>query len=263
ILQLERLTGGSVRYGGVDLATLRRDAPIRYRQRVQVVFQDPYSSLNPRMTVGAILAEPMQVHRILPDVRARRRRVDELLDRVGLSAVHAGRYPHELSGGQRQRVGIARALALEPEFIVCDEAVSALDVSIQAQVINLLEDLRESLGLTYLFISHDLGVVRHICDRVAVMYLGKLVELAETETLFEAPRHPYTQLLLDAVPVPDPAVEAARRHRTIQGEVPSALNPPPGCVFHPRCSIAVPACRRDVPRFAEAAPAHWLACPET
>ena len=230
------------------------------RQRIQVIFQDPYSSLNPRMKIGDIISEPMMVHKTEPDQAARDKRVRELLAVCGLNPKFADRYPHEMSGGQRQRVGIARALAVRPEFIICDEAVSALDVSIQAQVINLLEDLRDEFDLTYLFISHDLSVVRHLCQRVAVMYLGNMVELAETDELFDNPLHPYTQALLEAVPIPDPTIEKARAHQVIQGEIPSPINPPPGCVFHPRCGIAVDECKKLVPQFREVKPGHWVAC---
>jgi len=232
------------------------------RRRIQVIFQDPYSSLNPRMKVGEIIGEPIMVHGIERDAGRRGARVRELLSVCGLDPKFADRYPHEMSGGQRQRVGIARALALEPEFIVCDEAVSALDVSIQAQVINLLEDLRERFGLTYLFIAHDLSVVRHLCQRVAVMYLGRVVELAACDELFDNPLHPYTQALLAAVPVPDPSVEASRHFRPVQGEVPSPINPPSGCVFHPRCPIAVESCKQIRPELREVRPAHWVACSE-
>jgi oligopeptide transport system ATP-binding protein len=228
---------------------------------MQVIFQDPYSSLNPRMKVGSIIGEPMKVHGVFPDSKRRRERVAELLSVCGLNPKFMDRYPHEMSGGQRQRVGIARALALNPQFIVCDEAVSALDVSIQAQVINLLEDLREKFNLAYLFIAHDLSVVRHLCHRVAVMYLGKLVELADSDELFDHPRHPYTKALLEAVPIPDPEIEKGRVHRIMQGEVPSPMNPPSGCVFHPRCPIAVDSCKREVPQARELRPGHWVACP--
>jgi oligopeptide transport system ATP-binding protein len=262
ILQLEKATEGSIDFCGVDLTKLSEKELTPVRQRIQVIFQDPYSSLNPRMKVGDIIGEPMMVHNIIGDSAGRAKRVRELLTVCGLPAKFADRYPHEMSGGQRQRVGIARALALNPEFIICDEAVSALDVSIQAQVINLLEDLREEFHLTYLFIAHDLSVVRHLCNRVAVMYLGKMVELAESDELFDNPQHPYTKALLSAVPVPDPSVEAQRAHQVLQGEVPSPMNPPPGCVFHPRCSIAVDSCRQGVPPLIEQRPDHWVACPE-
>ncbi|MFQ5546607.1 MAG: ABC transporter ATP-binding protein, partial [Acidiferrobacterales bacterium] len=230
------------------------------RQKIQVIFQDPYSSLNPRMKIGDILGEPMRVHGVRRDPKSRRKRVAELLGVCGLPAKFAEHYPHEMSGGQRQRVGIARALSLDPEFIICDEAVSALDVSIQAQVINLLEDLREEFNLTYLFIAHDLSVVHHISDRVAVMYLGKIVELAESDELFDNPMHPYTRALLSAVPVADPTVEGQREHQILMGEVPSPINPPSGCVFHPRCRLAVESCRIEVPALRELRPGHWAAC---
>jgi oligopeptide transport system ATP-binding protein len=262
ILMLERPTTGEIYYDDIDLTRADRATLTKLRQKIQVIFQDPYSSLNPRMKVGEIIAEPMKVHGVEPDAAKRRARVAELLQVCGLPAAMAERYPHEMSGGQRQRVGIARALALNPDFIVCDEAVSALDVSIQAQVINLLEELREQFGLTYLFIAHDLSVVRHICQRVAVMYLGHVVELAGADELFDNPMHPYTRALLEAVPVPDPDVEAERAHRIIEGEVPSPMNPPPGCVFHPRCPMAVENCRREAPSLRELRPGHWVACTE-
>lgn len=262
ILRLERPTAGEIRYDGVDIATLGQKALLALRRRIQVIFQDPYSSLNPRMKVGTIIGEPMMVHGIEPDARRRTTRVAELLELCGLNRSFADRYPHEMSGGQRQRVGIARALALEPEFIVCDEAVSALDVSIQAQIINLLEDLRDKFSLTYLFIAHDLSVVRHLCQRVAVMYLGRVVELADCDALFEQPRHPYTKALLAAVPAPDPTVEAGRSFQPLGGEVPSPINPPTGCVFHPRCPIAVPGCRNVRPELRGLNPGHRVACSE-
>ena len=260
ILRLEKPTSGEIIYDGVDIATLNQKQLIALRQRIQVIFQDPFSSLNPRMKVGQIIAEPMKVHGIEPDATKRGARVRELLSVCGLNARFADRYPHEMSGGQRQRVGIARALALNPEFIVCDEPVSALDVSIQAQVINLLEDLREQFGLTYLFIAHDLSVVRHLCQRVAVMYLGRIVELADSDDLFDNPQHPYTKALLAAVPVPDPLIEQGRVFRPVQGEVPSPINPPSGCVFHPRCPISVDSCKQIRPDSREIRPGHFVAC---
>ena len=262
ILQLENPTSGEILYEGVNLIDLSSKEMTPYRQKIQVIFQDPYSSLNPRMKIGEILSEPMRVHKIIENQADRDKRVLELLNVCGLSPRFADRYPHEMSGGQRQRVGIARALALNPEFIVCDEAVSALDVSIQAQVINLLEDLRDEFGLTYLFIAHDLSVVRHLCHRVAVMYLGKMVELAACDELFDNPIHPYTRALLDAVPIPDPTIESRREHKIIKGEIPSPINPPNGCVFHPRCSLAVDSCSKAVPEFRELRPGHWVACSE-
>ena len=262
ILQLERPTAGSITFEGQELSGLRGEALRSMRRRIQVIFQDPYSSLNPRLKIGEIIGEPIRVHGLITDKAKREDRVRELLAVCGLNPAFADRYPHEMSGGQRQRVGIARALGLEPDFIVCDEAVSALDVSIQAQVINLLEDLRDQFDLTYLFISHDLSVVRHICHRVAVMYLGKMVELAETDELFDNPMHPYTRALLEAVPIPDPVVEQARAHQVIKGEIPSPINPPSGCVFHPRCDIAVDGCPSAFPAFREVKPGHWVACTE-
>jgi len=261
ILRLEKPTSGEIIFEGQNLCELDRHALNEKRERMQVIFQDPYSSLNPRMKVGAIVGEPMKVHGIYPKRRERVQRVAELFSVCGLNPKFMDRYPHEMSGGQRQRVGIARALSLNPQFIVCDEAVSALDVSIQAQVINLLENLRERFNLSYLFIAHDLSVVRHLCHRVAVMYLGRLVELAASDELFANPLHPYTQALLEAVPIPDPDVEKHRAHRVMKGEVPSPINPPGGCVFHPRCPLAVGSCRQEVPQLRELKRGHWVACP--
>jgi oligopeptide transport system ATP-binding protein len=260
ILQLERPTAGAVLFEGEDLTRLTDRALRPFRRRLQVIFQDPYSSLNPRMTIGQIVAEPLAVHGIVRDRAARAARVKELLGHVGLLPQHAERYPHQLSGGQRQRVGIARAVAVEPALVVCDEPVSALDVSIQAQIINLLEDLQARFGLTYLFVAHDLSVVRHISDRVAVMYLGKIVELADRQALYDNPLHPYTRALLAAVPIPDPDLEARRERVVLAGEVPSPFNPPAGCVFHPRCPIAIDRCRTVVPELREVKPGHWAAC---
>jgi peptide/nickel transport system ATP-binding protein len=225
-----------------------------------VIFQDPYSSLNPRMTVGQIIGEPLHVYKLVKDKKEQEERVTALLRQVGLFDYMAERYPHQLSGGQRQRVGIARALALEPRFIVCDEPVSALDVSIQGQIINLLEDLQSRLNLSYLFIAHDLAVVRHISDRVAVMYLGRVAEVADRDQLYADPKHPYTKALLDAAPIPDPRVERARAPRALKGEIPSPLNPPSGCVFHTRCPIADETCRREVPLVRQIGPRHIVAC---
>jgi len=258
LLRLEREVAGRIVYDGVDITRADAAQMKHYRRAVQVIFQDPYSSLNPRMTIGNIIAEPTLVHGLVPDRAAARRRVAELLEQVGLYDYMAERYPHELSGGQRQRVGIARALALEPRFIVCDEPVSALDVSIQAQIINLLEDLQKSLGLTYLFIAHDLAVVRHISDRVIVMYLGRVMEIADRDALYSDPLHPYTKALLDAVPIPDPLLE--RERAVLGGEVPSPLAPPSGCVFHTRCPIATSECREGVPELREIKPRHFTAC---
>jgi oligopeptide transport system ATP-binding protein len=260
VLQLDRPTEGQVFFEGQDLA-LMSDAALRpLRQHMQVIFQDPYSSLNPRMTIGQIISEPIHVHGLAKDAAECRDRVAELLSVAGLNPMLADRYPHELSGGQRQRVGIARALALKPRFIVCDEPVSALDVSIQAQIINLLEELQERFGLTYLFIAHDLSVVRHISDRIAVMYLGKVVEIADRQELYENPLHPYTQALLSAVPIPDPKIEATRERIVLKGEISSALNRPSGCVFHPRCSLANEECTKGVPELREIKPGHFAAC---
>jgi len=261
ILRLEHATDGEILFDGRNLLELDRKEMNALRRKIQVIFQDPYSSLNPRMKIGDIIAEPMLVHGTEPDRAAREARVAELLRLCGLDPRFADRYPHEMSGGQRQRVGIARALSVRPEFIICDEAISALDVSIQAQIINLLEDLRDQFGLTYLFIAHDLSVVRHLCHRVAVMYLGRIVELAECDELYGNPRHPYTQALLAAVPVPDPEIERRRAHTIVKGEVPSPINPPSGCVFHPRCPLAVGECSRAVPELREVMPGHFVACP--
>jgi oligopeptide transport system ATP-binding protein len=259
ILQLLRPTDGQVLFEGQDLTQVKGEALRQMRRKVQIIFQDPYASLNPRMTVGDIIAEPVRVHNLRQGA-AVRERVEELLRLVGLNPAFANRYPHEFSGGQRQRIGIARALAVEPAFVVCDEPVSALDVSIQAQIINLLEDLQDRLGLTYLFIAHDLSVVKHISDRVAVMYLGKVVELADGDTLYADPRHPYTQALLSAVPIPDPVVEQQRQRIILEGDVPSPLNPPPGCHFHTRCPIAYERCRVEEPTFADMGSGHYVAC---
>jgi peptide/nickel transport system ATP-binding protein len=260
LLRLEEATAGSVLYRDADLTRVAGAALQPYRRKIQVIFQDPYSSLNPRMTVGEILAEPMLVHGLQANRRAAHARAEQLLEQVGLFGYMAERYPHELSGGQRQRVGIARALALEPEFIVCDEPVSALDVSIQAQIINLLEELQRRLGLTYLFIAHDLAVVRHISDRVAVMYLGKVMEIADRDALYSAPQHPYTQALLEAVPIPDPRLERERGRTPLGGEIPSPLEPPSGCVFHTRCPLADERCKREIPALREIRPLHYAAC---
>ncbi|HEX9438104.1 MAG TPA: dipeptide ABC transporter ATP-binding protein [Roseiflexaceae bacterium] len=259
ILQLHRPTAGAVLFQGTDLTKLHGEAMRRMRRKVQMIFQDPYASLNPRMTVGDIVGEPIKVHN-LRQGKAVRDRVQELLALVGLNPYFVNRYPHEFSGGQRQRIGVARALAVEPEFIVCDEPVSALDVSIQAQVINLLEDLQNKLGLTYLFIAHGLAVVKHISDRVAVMYLGRVVELAERSKLYEMPMHPYTQALLSAVPIPDPKVEKRRKRIILEGDVPSPLNPPSGCHFHTRCPIAIEKCKVEDPPFLDYGGGHFAAC---
>ena len=259
ILQLYRPTSGHVFFDDSDLVKLKGEELRRMRQRMQMIFQDPYASLNPRMTIREIVGEPLVVHDIAKS-RQIDDRVDQLLDLVRLNPGFASRYPHEFSGGQRQRIGIARALALNPEFIVCDEPISALDVSIQAQVINLLEDLQHKLGLTYLFIAHDLSMVRHISDRVAVMYLGILAELASREELYEHPLHPYTQALLSAVPVPDPLVEEKRQRIILEGDVPSPVNPPSGCRFRTRCPLAEKICAEQAPAWREITPDHWVAC---
>ena len=259
ILQLYRPTDGEVQFGQVELTTLKSGELRRMRRRMQMIFQDPYASLNPRMSVGAIIGEPLAIHGLARG-QARRERVAELMRIVGLNPYYANRYPHEFSGGQRQRIGVARALAVEPDFIVADEPVSALDVSIQAQIINLLEDLQEQFGLTYLFIAHDLSVVRHISDRVAVMYLGKLMELTGRDELYANPLHPYTKALLSAVPIPDPEVESKRERIILTGDVPSPMRPPPGCVFHTRCPIAIDECRQVIPEWREVSRDHWVAC---
>jgi oligopeptide transport system ATP-binding protein len=259
ILQLQRPTSGRVIFEGSDLTKLDEDGLRRVRPKMQMIFQDSYASLNPRHSIGKIVAEPLRIHgrgsnRHISD------RVAELLNLVGLNPAHARRFPHEFSGGQRQRVGIARALALNPSFVVCDEPISALDVSIQAQVVNLLQDLQRQLGLTYLFIAHDLSMVRHISNRVAVMYLGKFMELAGRDELFANPLHPYTQSLMSAVPVPDPKVERRRQRVILQGDVPSPAKPPPGCVFNSRCPLAEEICFKVVPEYREVRPHHFVAC---
>ena len=259
MLQLHHPTAGKVYYRDMDLTQLSEKQLRPIRQKLQIVFQDPYSTLSPRMTIGAAIAEPLDLHKLTP-TRQIQTRVGELLEQVGLQADAAFRYPHEFSGGQRQRIGIARALACQPEFIVCDEPISALDVSIQAQIINLLQDLQQAHNLTYLFVAHDLAVVRHISHRVAVMYLGRLAELAPKRTIFTQPLHPYTQALLAAAPVPNPHVELQRKPIIIQGNVPSPLHPPSGCRFHPRCPLAFDRCSQQVPEWREVAIGHWVAC---
>jgi oligopeptide transport system ATP-binding protein len=268
ILQLYRPTDGSVMFENTELTTLKGETMRRMRRHMQMIFQDPYASLNPRMTVGNIIGEPLEVHNIL-NGKARQERVKELLDVVGLNPYFINRYPHEFSGGQRQRIGIARALAVQPGFIVCDEPISALDVSIQAQVINLLERLQAEFNLTYLFIAHDLAVVRHISDRVAVMYLGKIMELTDRDTLYREPLHPYTQALLSAIPIPDPIAEAEREKRRVilQGDVPSPANPPKGCNFCTRCPASSRVMKEQgidcgivEPEFKEVDKGHWVAC---
>ena len=259
LLRLYRATDGSIRFEGNDIAPLEGGALRRMRPRMQMIFQDPQASLNPRMTVGEIVAEPLSEHGTLKG-EARKARVRELLDAVGLNPDYVNRYPHEFSGGQRQRIGIARALALDPDFIVCDEPIAALDVSIQAQVVNLLQDLQKRLGLTYLFISHDLSMVQHIADRVAVMYLGKIVELSPVKAIFARPLHPYTRALLSAVPVPDPKIEATRRRILLKGDIPDPANPPPGCRFCTRCPDAIERCVAEEPTWREVEPGRHVAC---
>jgi oligopeptide transport system ATP-binding protein len=260
ILQLYRPTSGHVIFNKDDLTELKGEALRRKRRQMQMIFQDPYASLNPRMTVGNIIGEPLEVHNIYRSKAERRERVQELLKVVGLNPYFVNRYPHEFSGGQRQRIGVARALAVNPEFIVCDEPISALDVSIQAQIINMLEDLQAEFGLTYLFIAHDLSVVRHISDRIAVMYLGKLAELAERDDLYEKPLHPYTQALLSAVPIPDPSIEEKRQRIILEGDVPSPAHPPKGCNFCTRCPRVMDICYEVDPEFRDLGGEHWVAC---
>ena len=259
ILQLYRPTGGEVYFEGEDLTLLKGETLRKMRRRMQMIFQDPYASLNPRMTVGDIIGEPLVVHNISKG-KERRERVQDLLRVVGLNPYFVNRYPHEFSGGQRQRIGVARALAVNPDFIICDEPISALDVSIQAQVINLLEDLQAEFDLTYLFIAHDLSVVRHISDRIAVMYLGKLAELTDRQELYENPLHPYTQALLSAVPIPDPVVEEQRHRIILEGDVPSPVNPPVGCNFSTRCPVVMDICKEQEPEFVDSGNGHWVAC---
>ena len=280
ILQLHEPTSGEIIYDGKPIfqgqdpwtrdgegKLVHRKVPkaksanmLPYRRKMQIIFQDPSASLDPRMTVGEIIGEALDIHKLYSSKAERSDRIKELLRMVGLNTEHANRYPHEFSGGQQQRVGIARALAVKPEFIVCDEPISALDVSIQSQVVNMLEDMQEELGLTYLFIAHDLSVVRHISNRIGVMYLGSLVELAESYELNKHPLHPYTQTLLSAVPVPDPEVSRSRQRIVLEGDIPSPMNPPSGCRFHPRCPYATKACSESVPEFREVEPGHYAAC---
>lgn len=259
ILQLHAPTSGNIYYDGIDLPNADASTMRDLRRDMQIIFQDPYASLNPRMTVGRIIEEPLEVHGI-GNKKERRERVKELLALVNLNPYFINRYPHEFSGGQRQRIGVARALALQPKFIVCDEPISALDVSVQAQVVNLLEDLQDEFGLTYLFIAHDLSMVRHISNRIAVMYLGKLVELANSDDLYNDTLHPYTKALISAVPSPDPALERERERIILRGSVPSPSDPPPGCRFHTRCPIAESICKEEEPKWREKGEDHWVAC---
>ena len=259
ILQLYKPTAGHVYFNDTDLVGLKRETMRGMRREMQMIFQDPYASLNPRMTVGQIIGEPLMVHNATTGAEIQQR-TEELLELVKLNPSFSTRYPHEFSGGQRQRIGIARALALQPSFIICDEPISALDVSIQAQVVNLLEDLQKQFNLTYLFIAHDLSMVRHISDRVAVMYLGVIMELAPRNDLYKSPLHPYTQALLSAIPIPDPVMDARRQRTILEGDVPSPVNPPSGCRFRTRCPIAKPLCAEQVPEFRELKPGHFAAC---
>jgi oligopeptide transport system ATP-binding protein len=262
VLQLYKPTSGSVKFEGQELSSMKGDDLRKMRRKMQMIFQDPFASLNPRMTVGNIISEPLKIHKVYENKTEMQQFVEDLMVKVGLNPFFINRYPHEFSGGQRQRVGIARALALKPSFIVADEPISALDVSIQAQVVNLLEDLQSEFNLTYLFIAHDLSMVRHICDRVAVMYLGKIVELGTTDEVYENPLHPYTQALLSAVPVPDPIVERQRQRIILTGDVPSPARPPVGCNFNTRCPVGMAGiCHQDPdPELVEITPGHWVAC---
>jgi len=259
VMGMYSATGGEVIFDGVDVHKLDKKAKKDFARRAQIIFQDPYASLNPRMTVGDIIGEGIDIHNLYTGQK-RTNRIYELLQLVGLNKEHGSRFPHEFSGGQRQRIGIARALAIEPEFIVCDEPISALDVSIQAQIVNLLIQLQQELGLTYLFIAHDLSMVKHISDRVGVMYLGAMVELASSHDLYEKPLHPYTQALLSAIPVPDPEVERNKARIKLEGEVPSPINPKPGCRFAPRCAYAKPICSEQTPILKEVEKEHYVAC---
>jgi oligopeptide transport system ATP-binding protein len=260
ILGLYPPTAGSVIIGGIQVNGIKGEGVKALRRKAQMIFQDPYASLNPRWTVASIIAEPLRVHKLVATREEATERVKELMLLVGLSPRLFNRFPHEFSGGQRQRIGVARALACDPQFIVCDEPISALDVSIQAQVVNLMEELQDKFGLTYLFIAHDLSMVRHICDRVAVMYLGVIVELADQDELYENPLHPYTTALLSAVPIPDPKKDRNRQRIILTGDVPSPINPPSGCRFHNRCPLAIDRCSQERPEWREAAPNHWVAC---
>jgi len=257
ILRLHEPTSGKIFYDGEDITHVKM---LPYRRKMQIIFQDPSASLDPRMTVGEIVGEAIDIHKLAGNKKERTERIQQLLTQVGLNSEHSNRYPHEFSGGQQQRIGIARALAVEPEFIVCDEPVSALDVSIQSQIVNMLEDMQKDMGLTYLFIAHDLSVVRHISNRIGVMYLGNMVELAESNELHKNPLHPYTKTLMSAVPVPDPAKSRARKRIILEGDIPSPMNPPSGCRFHTRCPYAIPRCKEEVPVWRELATDHFAAC---
>ncbi|MCM3289565.1 dipeptide ABC transporter ATP-binding protein [Paenibacillus sp. MER 180] len=260
VLRLYEPTGGKTIYNGTNIYSLKRKQMAAVRREMQMIFQDPYASLNPRLTISDIIGEAIDIHKLAASRAEKKKQIEDLLDLVGLNPDHATRYPHEFSGGQRQRIGIARALAVDPKLIICDEPISALDVSIQAQVVNLLKDLQARLGLTYLFIAHDLSMVKHISDRVAVMYLGKMVELTDSETLYNEPLHPYTQALMSAIPVPDPDIEAQKERIVLSGELPSPINPPSGCHFRTRCPAATEQCAAAVPEFREAKPGHYVAC---
>lgn len=260
IIGLYGKTAGEVNFNGMDVHKLTEKEKFAFHRNMQMIFQDPYASLNPRSTVKEIISEPMEVHGIYKNSKERTERVYQLLEDVGLNREHANRYPHEFSGGQRQRIGIARALALNPDFIIADEPISALDVSVQAQVVNLMKRLQKEKGLTYLFIAHDLSMVKHISDRIGVMYLGKMMELTESKALYKKPLHPYTQALLSAIPIPDPAVEDRRERQIVQGEIPSPINPPSGCVFRTRCPHAMEACGATVPEWQEVEERHYVAC---
>jgi oligopeptide/dipeptide ABC transporter ATP-binding protein len=253
-------TAGRILFRGDDITHIRGEPLRQLRRRMQLVFQDPYASLNPRMSILQLVSEPLVVHGIVKSASAAREQVVALLERCGLPADAADRHPHAFSGGQRQRIGIARALALQPDFIVADEPVSALDVSVRAQVVNLLQDLQHEFGMSYLFIAHDLSVVRHISHRIAILYAGKLVELADSDAVYERPRHPYTEALLSSVPIPDPPIQRARQRIVLQGEIPNPIDPPPGCRFSTRCPLVQDVCRRETPPFEEKAPGHWAAC---
>ena len=257
ILRLHEPTSGKIFYDGEDITKVNM---VPFRRKMQIIFQDPFASLDPRMTVGEIVGEAIDIHKLAENKKDRNDKIQALLTRVGLNTEHSNRYPHEFSGGQQQRIGIARALAVEPNFIVCDEPVSALDVSIQSQIVNMLEDMQDQLGLTYLFIAHDLSVVKHISDRIGVMYLGNMVELASSRELHKNPLHPYTKTLLSAMPVPDPKVSRARKRIILEGDIPSPVNPPSGCRFHTRCPYCISLCKEEVPVWKESAPEHFVAC---